>query len=151
MGIRHEHEVGDTNRGSRWGSGCRGVPANRNSWCAWPSTRWATLARTRRLVPGADPPALYVWFTLAKGFGAAVLAGAAVAKIARTFAIHAAVILVGLGAAQGVYQIVTIVESHPHWYAFVLPLLLVPGVPLGVLLVRRVFPDPVPVEQPEES
>lgn len=102
-------------------------------------------------VPGADPPALYVWFTLAKGFGAAVLAGAAVAKIARTFAIHAAVILVGLGAAQGVYQIVTIVESHPHWYAFVLPLLLVPGVPLGVLLVRRVFPDPVPVEQPEES
>ena len=88
---------------------------------------------------------------MAKGFGAALLAGAAVAQIARTFAFHAAVTLVGVGGALGVYQIVTIVESHPHWYAFVLPLLLVPGVPLGVLLVRRIFPDPVPVEQPEES
>ena len=102
-------------------------------------------------VPGTDPPVLYVWFTLAKGFGAALLAGAAVAKIARTFAFHAAVTLVLLGGALGVYQIVTILESNPHWYAFVLPLLLVPGVPLGVYLGRRVFPEPGPVRQPGES
>lgn len=102
-------------------------------------------------VPGTDPPTLYVWFTLAKGFGAALLAGAAVAKIARTFAFHAAVTLVGVGGALGVYQSITILESDRHWYALVLPLLLVPGVPLGVLLGRRVFPDPVPVGQPGEG
>lgn len=102
-------------------------------------------------MPGTDPPLLYVWFTLAKGFGAALLAGAAVAQIARTFAFHAAVTLVGLGGALGVYQIVTILQSDPHWYALVLPLLLVPGIRLGVHLGRRVFREPIPVRQPVES
>ena len=91
--------------------------------------------------PGLDPPTGYVWFTLTVQFLAAVLAGAVIALIAKTAAPVVVGALIVISGGRGIIEFAGTQGSNPHWYTLGLALVLLPALPLGVVVAKRLRGD----------
>ena len=87
--------------------------------------------------PGVAPPLGYIWTTLAADFAGSLLAGLVLAWVAGKWANQTALALILLVAAMRAYQYISALGSNPHWYSLALIFIPLVGVPLGVMLRKR--------------